>query len=436
MPNGSFVEYGSRKAAMSVFSRREFGRLATHVGVAGVSGALIACGAGPTPRRPDPTTTAKPETRGRPIRPTQSDVDRIIGDHAQTLLDHLRARAPGRDYGVAVAFAYPNRDFKPFYMYGTVAENNPPTERTIFSIGSVTKTFTAALFATGVAMRPDCFDWDAGLKRYLSTYFGDSGDLSKTMQLVTPRMLAQHTSGLAHDSTGPADGDGLFLTNPSAPPPSLLNAWRTHRGPQPGSCWQYSNLGFVTLGFAAVSAYRCAGAGGSYAGVLRGQITGPLAMPDTGTTVADGAPLARAYPNGREVSPAAPSDLKSSAANMHTWLLAHLGSVRGPEHLMQALATTIRPEPLSVEMCGKRTRGPAQMGLAWQVETGPPQIIWKDGLTSAGGCSCWIGITPAGPGNEPMGIAILVNGFWNKDKPAVLADNHGPAIIKEISAAG
>ncbi|ETW21785.1 hypothetical protein MGAST_23875 [Mycobacterium gastri 'Wayne'] len=39
------------------------------------------------------------------------------------------------------------------------------------------------------------------------------------------------------------------------------------------------------------------------------------------------------------------------------------------------------------------------------------------------------------PGQEPLGIAILVNGYWNKDKPAVLADNHGPAIIKEISAA-
>ncbi|UGT92765.1 hypothetical protein [Mycobacterium ostraviense] len=46
----------------------------------------------------------------------------------------MRVRAPGRDYGVAVAFAYPNGAFKPFYMYGTVAENNPPTERTIFSI--------------------------------------------------------------------------------------------------------------------------------------------------------------------------------------------------------------------------------------------------------------------------------------------------------------
>ncbi|ORB83323.1 hypothetical protein B1987_05190 [Mycobacterium kansasii] len=421
---------------MGAFSRREFARLAAHVSVGGVGGALIACGGAPAPRRSDPATTAKPETGTRPIRLTQSGVDRIIGEHARTLLDRLRARAPGRDYGVAVAFAYPNREFKPFYMYGTVGESNPPTEKTIFSIGSVTKTFTAALFATGVSLRPDCFDWDAGLQRYLSRYLIDTGDLSKTVQQITPRMLAQHTSGLAHDSTGPADGDGLFLRNPSAPPPSLRHAWHAHRGPQPGSCWQYSNLGFITLGFAAVSAYRCADLGESYAGVLRDQVTGPLTMPDTVTTVPEGTPVARAYPNGREVSPTAPSDLKSSAADMHTWLLANLGAVTGPEHLMRALATTTQPAPLAVEMCGQAGRGPAHMGLAWQVETGPPQIIWKDGLTSAGGCSCWIGITPGGPGQEPLGIAILVNGYWNKDKPAVLADNHGPAILREISAAG
>jgi hypothetical protein len=52
-----------------------------------------------------------------------------------------------------------------------------------------------------------------------------------------------------------------------------------------------------------------------------------------------------------------------------------------------------------------------------------------------GGCSSWIGSTPPGPTQEPLGIAILVNGYWNKTKPELLADNHGPAMLKEISAA-
>ncbi|BBX95739.1 hypothetical protein AWC15_17030 [Mycobacterium lacus] len=72
------------------------------------------------------------------------------------------------------------------------------------------------------------------------------------MRQITPRMLARHTSGLPENSTGPEDGAGLFLKNPSVPPPSLVRAWRSHNGPQPGSCWTYSNHGFITLGFAAV----------------------------------------------------------------------------------------------------------------------------------------------------------------------------------------
>lgn len=423
------------------FSRREFARLAARVGTAGLTGGLAACDTPPPPPRAQPTAATAPapdhpaHPRARPIRLTQADLDRIIGDHAHTLLDHLRAKAPGPNYAVAVAFAYPDHGFDRFYMYGSVADNTPPTPRTVFAIGSITKTFTAALFANGVATRPDCFDWDAGLNRYLSGYLGGSGDLSPTIQRITPGMLARHTSGLPRDSTGPRDGVGLFLTDPSTPPPRLTDVWQTHDGPRPGTCWGYSNLGYITLGFAAVAAYGRAGAGASYSGLLRDQITGPLGMPDTVTVVPAGAPVAPAYPNGREVSAGAASDIKSSAADLHTWLLAQLGAVNGPPALMTALAATTRPAPLSVDLCGEAKRGPAHMGLAWQMEPGPPQIIWKDGQTSLGGCSCWIGFTPPGPDREPLGIAILVNGYWDKDGPAVIADNHGPALLKQIASA-
>lgn len=365
-------------------------------------------------------------------------MDRIIGNHANTLLDHLRARVPGLNYGVAVAFAYPNRQFNRFYMYGTVAEKAPPNERTIFGIASITKTFTAALFANGVSMQPDCFDWDAGLARYLGRYLGNGSGLSPTMQRLTPRMLAQHTSGLPRQATGPRDGIGLFREEPSRVPADVVKLWRIHDNPQPGSCWLYSNLGFFTLGFAAVSAYDTAGGGTtdlSYKGLLGDQITGPLNMPDTVTIVPDGAAVARAHPNGGNVSAGDAPDIKSSASDMHTWLLAHLGALSGPPNLMKGVASTIAPAPLSVGVCGKAARGPAQMGLAWQVEAGPPQIVWKDGLTSLGGCSSWIGFTPPGPTQEPLGIAILVNGYWNKTKPEVLADAYGRSMLKEIAAA-
>lgn len=409
---------------MSGMSRRQFGRIAAGAGVLGLGGTL-------------------PDARAQPNRLTQADLNRIIGNHAHTLLNDLHAKTnqPGANYGLAVTFAYPNHQFNPYYMFGTVADQTPPTPRTLFAIGSLTKTFTTALFANGVVTNPGCFDWDVGLERYLSGYLGGTGNLSQTVQQITPRMLAQHTSALPRDSTGPQDGVGLFQTSPSAPPPDLVNFWRTHNGPQPGSCWRYSDMAFITLGFTTASAYGCAAGGNppppqAYSALLQSQITGPLNMPDTVTNVPSGAPVAQAYPNGgKMVSSSAASDIKSSATDMHTWLLAHLGAANGTTPLMKALASTTQSSPLSLDQCGESQKAPAEMGLAWQVAPGPPRIIWKDGLTSLGGCSCWIGMTMAAPDQEPLGIAVLLNSYWNKGQPNIIADYAGMAMLKEISAA-
>jgi CubicO group peptidase (beta-lactamase class C family) len=75
-------------------------------------------------------------------------------------------------------------------------------------------------------MRPDCFDRDAGLERYLNRYLGNGAGLSPTMRRLTPRMLAQHTSGLPRQAAGPKDGIGLFHHDPSRAPANVLKVWR------------------------------------------------------------------------------------------------------------------------------------------------------------------------------------------------------------------
>jgi hypothetical protein len=51
-----------------------------------------------------------------------------------------------------------------------------------FAIGSLTKTFTSALFANGSFTHNDWFDWDSSLKRYLTGYLETAGqDISPTM---------------------------------------------------------------------------------------------------------------------------------------------------------------------------------------------------------------------------------------------------------------
>jgi CubicO group peptidase (beta-lactamase class C family) len=407
---------------MSGMSRRTFGHLAAGLSVLGLGG--YAANAAP----------------GAGTRLTQAQLDGIIGRQANILLNRLRSanHQPDVGYAVAVAFACPNQTFNPYYMYGDVGGQTPPNERSLFAIGSLTKTFTAALFANGAFMRSDCFDWDAGMTKYLTGYLGAGHPMSATVGAMTPRMLAQQTSGFPKPATGDQDGVGLFQTDPSKPPPSLTNAWNTHTGPPPGTCWEYSNLGFITLGFATVAAYGCAGQTDlAYSTLLRNYITQPLNMPDTVTTVPAGAPVVQGHPNARPaVSASGASDLKSSAADMHTWLLAHLGATGQSSNLMKGLAATIQPSPLSVGMCGRQNSpGPRSMGLAWQVEPGPPQIIWKDGLTELGGCACWMGMIPAGPGQQGLGIAILVNGYFDLPRTNIFPDAYGTAMLRQIAAA-
>jgi hypothetical protein len=44
-------------------------------------------------------------------------------------------------------------------------------------------------------------------------------------------------------------------------------------------------------------------------------------------------------------------------------------------------------------------------------------------------------MTMGGPNEEPLGIAILVNGYWTKTEPNIVADSYGMAMLKQISAA-
>jgi hypothetical protein len=74
------------------------------------------------------------------------------------------------------------------------------------------------------------------------------------------------------------------------------------------------------------------------------------------------------------------------------------------------------------------------MAMGWQVDPGPPRIIWKDGLTHWAAARLGSASLPPDP-PRALGIAILVNGYWTKEKPAILADGPGHKMLKEIAAA-
>src|SRR5262249_27055971 len=115
-------------------------------------------------------------------------------------------------------------------------------------------------------------------------------------------------------------------------PPSeaLTDFWTTWQPPKPqppGSCWCYSNIGFITLGFAVSGVGSPASY--DYLTLLSDVITGPAQLNMAATTTyanqngANGPPGFE--PDGTQASgPAA--DLYSSAPDMLTWLKANLSA--------------------------------------------------------------------------------------------------------------
>ena len=104
---------------------------------------------------------------------------------------------------------------------------------TIFQSGSVGKQFTAT--AVMILVEEGKINLDEKISKYL-------GEVPEAWQSITVRHLLTHTSGL---TDYPADFDfrrdyteAELLTRAEAIPPAF----------KPGEKWQYSNLGYVTLG--------------------------------------------------------------------------------------------------------------------------------------------------------------------------------------------
>src|SRR5262245_9452783 len=373
---------------------------------------------------------------------SQQVITHTINKKAKALIDKLEGLTPGQSYGTAVAFVSLVGGYQTYYCRGWANDFLlPATESTIFNISSLTKPFTSMLLALSTYNQNLKVSYTDPVTQYLTYYRVAGGSL---LQQITLRDLAMHTSGLRDATLSANDAIGLFQDCPSWPPSDLTDFWESYvKGPTPGSCWEYSDLGFVTLGYAVVAANSANYT--TYAGLLSEGITGPLNMPNTAPTVSGSAIVAQGHYNGVPVPVTGAADLKSNLTDLYQWTLQNLlaPTIQNPDTLMQALAATTAVKPLNPKPC-TRDSVPANMGLAWQGTSGDdgyPVIVWKDGATSLSGCSGWIGMIPAqqesgtiAPGTG-MGIVLLVNGFINDygpDKISVGSDTYGFDILQTL----
>jgi serine-type D-Ala-D-Ala carboxypeptidase/endopeptidase len=267
--------------------------------------------------------------------------------------------------------------------------------KTVFEIGSITKVITALMLADMAAHGEVAFDDP------VAKYLPPSVTLHENGRPITLLDLATYTSGL------PRMPNNLPLgwqktDNPLAGyTPDNLYAFFSGFTPayEPGTHYEYANLGFGLLGLALARRV-----GKSYEDLLVERICNPLSLNHTRITLSPD--MRKHVVQGRDldVRPAQLWDMpalqgagaaRSTANDLIVFLKACMNLNRTP--LNKALARLIetrRPTPLAG----------TDAGLGWFISSDKnEQIVWKTGVT--GGCNTFIGFSP----QNRRGAIVLAN---------------------------
>lgn len=189
---------------------------------------------------------------------------------------------------VGLSIAVDIRGDTRFYNYGTTSKTHPglPTQRTLYEIGSVTKTFTGVLASR--ALLDGKMTLDGDFRAYLAAPYPN---LELDGRPITLRTLTAHTSGMPRDIP---DNSDLFKNPDFTTLPAKLVArergydrarylrelHQIRLASTPGATFSYSNIGLKLVGFGLEQVY-----GDSYAHLLKRYITGPLDMRHTALDV-------------------------------------------------------------------------------------------------------------------------------------------------------
>ena len=270
-------------------------------------------------------------------------------------------------------------------------------EHTEFEIGSITKTFTAALFADAIDRGEIAADTRLG-----EVWPGLDGKVAE----VTLESIAMQRSGLPSQEPAPSFSDGVM---------SVLSNY-LHTDPYRGDAGdivaslddvevgepesEYSNFGFAVLGQALAEA-----AGQDYAELVRDRLTEPLGMKETFVPdSADG------LSHGFTASglPAAPWTLGGAAP---------AGAIRSTTHDLAIWLRAVRDgnAPGAEAAEPRADFEDDRIGWAWFTTThGDSTITWHNGGT--GGYRSFLGFDP----KSGAGIIVLNDSANDVDAAAAL----------------
>ena len=249
-------------------------------------------------------------------------------------------------------------------------------EHTEFEIGSVSKTFTAALLADAVERG------EVTLETTVAEILGpDLDDPDAEIGTVTLAELASHRSGLPRLATDPASlissfSGPLLRRDPyTASPTEVLH--QAQSAPLGGrGTVSYSNLGYAFLGQLLATA-----SGMDYQSLLQQRILEPLDMQETYVPI-----------TADNLRPDAPTGRASGGLGQAAWTMngsAPAGGIRSTAADMsryaQALLAGTTPGAAALEPAWEAGDDGERVGLSWftQVSKESPErvVTWHNGQT-------------------------------------------------------
>ena len=314
-----------------------------------------------------------------------------------------------------LAFGVVDGDKSEIVTFGQLDGGKAPDSDTVYEIASITKTFTATLLAQAV------ISGHVTLDTPVAQLLPDFEIPSRDGKEITLGELATHYSGLPQQASGELVAAKLK---------AFLAAYKLPR--DPGTSYEYSNLGFALLGHALVQLEHT-----TYGAALDKEILKPLGMTMSGVVLTEAmrAHLAPGHDymgkTAKQMETDAETDaqsgagaIRSTASDMLRYLKANMGI--DPSFLTSAMKLAQQPR----SDMGKTMR----IGLAWM--TTDKGIVWHNGLL-AHGYGSFLGFTADGR----RGVVILANtsanaddlGFATLDADAPLAPTYKAIVLPSAS---
>lgn len=314
--------------------------------------------------------------------------DEAVREFVRPFIDKRQAR------GIVVGLIEPDGSRR-VLTFGEAGEGaRPLAARSVFEIGSITKTFTGAVLADMV--RRGEVKLDDPVAKYLPAGVRVP---SRNGRQITLLDLATHMSGLPRLPTGyvPPDPSNPYADFAAEHLHAFLNRYELEH--DPGARFEYSNLGMGLLGHALA---RAAGAD-SFQTLVAARVLRPLGMSMTayGRTAALAPWMTRGHDQQGAVAPyfdvavlAGGGGLNSNVNDLMTYLEANIGEPTSP--LERAMREAHRGYHLPRPGMG--------VGLGWMtMKRGALNLVGNRGGTA--GYSTFIAFDP----ETRAGVVVLAN---------------------------